>query len=74
MKRTLVLVALGALIAVQSWVVFSKALDEQVQAAYDRGWREALSTREPVNDDLEMACLRLWFNELNAEAARRQSL
>lgn len=46
--------------------------DERLKAAYERGWRDALSTTEPVNNDLEQTCLKLWFDEQNAEAARRQ--
>jgi hypothetical protein len=34
--------------------------------AYETGQaKKALSTDEPVHDDLEMACLSLWFSEQN---------
>ena len=33
--------------------------------AYKQGRKDALSIDEPVHDDLEMACLSLWFSEQN---------
>jgi hypothetical protein len=43
----------------------SSGLISAAADAYKQGRKDALSIDEPVHDDLEMACLSLWFSQQN---------
>ena len=38
---------------------------EAVHNAYRDGRKDALSIKEPISEDLEMACLRLWLDDFH---------
>jgi hypothetical protein len=66
--RTLVLI----LALLLGWVYHQEAMFRAEQRvisaaadAYKQGRKDALSIDEPVHDDLEMACLSLWFSQQN---------
>jgi hypothetical protein len=66
--RTLVLI----LALLLGWVYNQEAMFRAEQRAisaaaeaYKQGRKDALSLNEPISDDLEMACLSLWFSEQN---------
>ena len=66
--RTLILI----LALLLGWVYHQEAMFRAEQRvisaaadAYKQGRKDALSLDEPVHNDLEMACLSLWFSEQN---------
>ena len=66
--RTLILI-FAVLLA---WVYHQEAMFRAEQRvisaaaeAYKQGRKDALSLNEPIHDDLEMACLSLWFSQQN---------